>query len=71
MMSTWTVLLPLAGKTPDPADVKPGWVAFLVFVLMALAVVVLGFSLVRHLRKARANFDERDGVDPDADSDQT
>ena len=70
MIGLWTVLLPLAEKTPDPADVKPGWIAFLIFVLMALAVAVLGFSLVKHLRKARANFDEREGVDPDSDSDR-
>ena len=67
MNSLWTVLLPLAEKAPDPEDVKPGWVALVLFLLLAAAVVLLAFSLVKHLRKARANFDERDGVD-DGDS---
>lgn len=64
MNSLWTVLLLLAQNTPDPADVKPGWLAFGIFLLMGLAVVLLAFSLVKHLRRTRANFDDRD-----ADSD--
>lgn len=63
MSTLLTVLLPLAEKTPDPANVKPGWLAFIVFLLMAVAVAVLGFSLVKHLRKARDNFDRQDGSD--------
>jgi hypothetical protein len=42
-------------KGPKPEDVKAGWAAFGIFIALALAVVVLGFSLVKHLRKAEAN----------------
>ena len=54
-------LMLLVGATdPVPADknVTAGWAAFAVFIGMALAVAVLGFSLVRHLRKARDNADK-------------
>lgn len=41
-------------KTPVDADVKAGWTAFAVFILLILAVAFLGWSLVRQLRKAKA-----------------
>jgi hypothetical protein len=44
----------LADEAPQPEDVKAGWTAFLVFVLLIAAVVFLGFSLVKQLRKAEA-----------------
>jgi len=55
-------LLPLAdGGASDPApaaeDVTAGWTALLVFVGLILAVVVLGRSLVKQLRKAQAARD--------------
>lgn len=49
-----------ADKTPEPEDVKAGWVAFGLFVLLALAVVFLGFSLVKHLRRAERTFHPED-----------
>ncbi len=45
-------VLVLVDETPDPTDVKAGWTAFLVFLLLIAAVVVLAFSLVKHLRRA-------------------
>ena len=42
---------------PAPADVKAGWTAFAVFLLLCAAVVFLGFSLVKQLRKAQAAKD--------------
>ena len=55
------ILLPMlvagADKVPAPEDVKAGWVAFAVFIGLAVAVVLLGISLTRHLRKARDNAD--------------
>ncbi|MCW2848778.1 MAG: hypothetical protein JWR90_2752 [Marmoricola sp.] len=63
-------LLPLlvAGvdKVPADDDVKAGWVAFGVFIALAVAVALLGWSLTRHLRRARTNadagvFDPSDG----------
>jgi hypothetical protein len=44
----------LADEAPKPEDVKAGWTAFLVFILLIAAVVFLGFSLVKQLRKAEA-----------------
>lgn len=60
MNTFWTVLLPLAQQIPEPEDVKAGWVAFALFLLLGLAIVVLAVSMGRHLRKTRANFDARD-----------
>jgi hypothetical protein len=72
-MNTLILLVPLlvdgADKVPDPNDVKAGWLGFAVFIGLALAVTVLGFSLTRHLRKARDNaekgvFDSSDDPRP-------
>jgi hypothetical protein len=42
---------------PDPHDVKAGWTAFVIFLLLVAAVVVLAFSFVKQLRKAQAAKD--------------
>ena len=47
----------LADKTPQPNNVVAGWTAFGVFIGLGLAVVLLGISLTRHLRKADQNFE--------------
>jgi predicted permease len=47
----------LVDKTPADKDVKAGWGAFFVFLALAVAVAFLGWSLVRHLKKARLNAD--------------
>ncbi|GAA4677380.1 hypothetical protein [Nocardioides nanhaiensis] len=39
---------------PEPEDVKAGWVAFGIFGLLILAVVVLGLSLVKRLKNVDA-----------------
>ncbi len=44
----------LAGGAPEPEDVKAGWTAFAVFLLLAVAVAFLGRSLFKQLRKAQA-----------------
>lgn len=53
----WTVLIPLVDEVPDPEDVKPGWLGFGVFLLLALALVVLFFSFRKQLRKV--DFEEK------------
>ena len=50
-----TGLVALVDKTPAADDVKAGWGAFAVFLLLAAAVAFLGWSLTRHLKKARTN----------------
>jgi len=58
------VAVRLADETPEPEDVKAGWGAFALFLLLIGAVVFLGFSLTKQLRKAQAAQDA--GVfDPD------
>lgn len=51
------LLITLTDKTPEPEDVKAGWTALIIFLLLAVAVAVLGFSLVKQLRKAQAAKD--------------
>jgi hypothetical protein len=61
-MNPLTLLVPLlvdgVDKVPAPGDVKAGWVAFGVFIALAIAVALLGFSLTKHLRKARDNAEK-------------
>jgi len=47
----------LMDETPDPTEVKAGPLGFAVWMFMILAVVVIGFSLVKQLRRARAAKD--------------
>lgn len=60
-------LVALVDKTPADSDVKAGWGAFAVFLALGVAVAFLGWSLTRHLRKARTNADA--GVFGDEDKD--
>ncbi|MCX6397930.1 MAG: hypothetical protein NTV23_15690 [Propionibacteriales bacterium] len=41
--------------TPDKEDIKAGWGAFGIFIAMAVAVGLLGWSLTRHLKKTKQN----------------
>jgi hypothetical protein len=50
------LVLPLVDRVPEDKDVKAGWLAFAVFIALALAVVFLGFSLTKHLRRAEQNL---------------
>ena len=50
----------LVEQGPEPEDVVAGWTAFGIFGLLILAVVILGFSLTKHLKKAASN--EADGL---------
>lgn len=44
-----------ADKVPAAEDVKAGWGAMALFIALAVAVALLGWSLSRHLRKANDN----------------
>ena len=50
-------IISLVDESPKPEDVKAGWTAFAIFLMLAAAVVFLGFSLVKQLRKAQAAQD--------------
>jgi hypothetical protein len=52
-----TVLLLLADGTPEPKDVKAGWLAFAIFLALVAATALLCVSFVRQLRKAQAAKD--------------
>ena len=58
LISLAPLLVAWVDKAPDPNDVKAGWVAFGVFIALALAVAFLGWSLSKHLRKVRDNADK-------------
>ena len=67
----WSVTGSLAGpllvslaadKPPNPADVKAGWLAFGIFIALAVAVVLLWLSFRRQLKKI--DFDEEKTVRP-------
>ncbi len=64
------LLVRLAEQSPEPEDVKAGWLGFGVFLILAAAVVFLAFSLRKHLGKVdfEEPTDEKapDGGDPDA-----
>lgn len=40
---------------PDKENIKAGWVAFGIFIAMAVAVGLLGWSLTKHLKKTKLN----------------
>lgn len=52
-------------KGPEPEDVKAGWTALAVFLLLGGALVFLMFSMVKQLRKAQAAKDAGVYGDPD------
>ena len=54
------VVLPLVTEGPDPADVKPGWLGFGLFIALFVAVVLLWLSMRRHLKKI--DFEEKPDV---------
>lgn len=43
--------------TPEPTEVKAGPLAFAIWIFMILAVVAIGYFLVKQLRRAQANKD--------------
>ena len=72
MALPWVVALLLFAdeSLPDPVpadnDVTAGWTALIVFVGLIIAVVVLGVSLAKQLRKAQAARDAGVYGDPPA-----
>jgi hypothetical protein len=62
-----------AEQAPEAEDVKAGWTALVVFLLLIAAVVVLAFSLVKQLRKAQTAKDagvygDEPEAEPEAES---
>jgi hypothetical protein len=51
-MTLVSLALSVADQVPEDEDVVAGWTAFAVFALLILAVVFLGFSLTKQLKKA-------------------
>ena len=60
------LVLRLVDQPPQPEDVKAGWTAFAIFIGLGIAVALLGWSLVRQLKKAQAAQDAGVYDDPDA-----
>ena len=51
------LIIVLADEQPEPTAVKAGPIAFAVWIFLIIAVVVIGISLTRQLRKAQAAKD--------------
>ena len=69
LMPVADLIVSAADKTPKDEDVKAGWTALVVFVLLIAAVVVLAFSFTKQLRKAQAAKDAGVyGDEPEAES---
>ena len=49
-----TLVVNLVDEVPEEEDVKAGWTAFVIFIGGIVTVALLGFSLVKQLRKAEA-----------------
>jgi hypothetical protein len=60
---TVVLALPLGVKAPDPADVKPGWLGFGLFLALAVATVLLWLSMRKQLKKV--DFVEEPDPDPE------
>jgi hypothetical protein len=63
-------LVRLVDESPEPEDVKAGWMGFAVFLLLIAAVALLGFSLFKHLRRAEdaekaGLFGSKEPAEPD------
>jgi hypothetical protein len=56
-MNAWPTLVLLVSEAPEDKDVTAGWIAFVIFVLLGVAVAVLGWSLTKQLRKAQSAKD--------------
>ena len=51
------IIIRLADASPEPADVKAGWTAFAIFLLLFVALAVLGYSMARQFKKAARSRD--------------
>ncbi len=51
----------LAATAPDPETVTPGPIGFIAFFLVAVAVILLGYDMVRRIRRTnyRAEIQQR------------
>ncbi|WP_243059172.1 hypothetical protein [Nocardioides sp. SR21] len=56
-MELLPLIVSLVDEVPEAEDVKAGWAAFAIFLLLIAAVALLGWSLTRQLRKAQAAED--------------
>jgi hypothetical protein len=55
MLLGWVVRI--ADDGPEPEDVKAGWIAFVVVMVLIAVMVLLAFSFVKQLRKAQSAKD--------------
>jgi hypothetical protein len=66
--TAWTVVAPLVDDVPDAKDVKPGWIAAVVMIVLFAATILLWFNMRKQLRKITFDPDAGDpgAADPDA-----
>ena len=63
-MSPYAFAVLVAAEKPlDPNDVKPGWLALFIVLLLCLAVFFLARSFLKHSHKAQQPWDGEDSGD--------
>ncbi|MAO80714.1 hypothetical protein [uncultured Nocardioides sp.] len=72
--SVLPLVLGLVDEVPEAEDVKAGSIAFVIFIAGFVALGLLGWSLVRHLRKVedareRGVFGDQPGASEPTDGD--
>jgi hypothetical protein len=71
MLELISPLILSATAGPEPEDVKAGWTALVIVLLMVAATVLLALSLGKQLRKAQAAKDAGAYGDPPASTDDS
>ena len=69
LATVWAVLLPMADPVPEADDVKPGWIAGVVVLLLIAATLLLWMNMRKQLRKIR--FDEPGAAEATDDAQHT
>ena len=64
-----SLLVSMVDDVPEPDEVTPGWVYFVVFMGLLLATVVLWLSMRKQLKKVRFE-EEPDGTDTRSSPDE-
>ncbi len=57
LLTAVPLMVTLADKVPEAEDVTAGWVAFVIFIALILAVAFLGWSMTKQVRKVDAAED--------------
>ena len=62
LVVTWA-----SDPVPEPSEVKPGWIALVVVLLLVVATTLLWLSMRRHLNKIQVPRSDEEPADPVVD----